>query len=412
MDDTLDKQVLDNVAETVAETVVGNISNLQNEAKKTLSALKRYTKNAFNQSLSIDSFKKIFQSLKSSTSLDDDSASEVFQKIKEAQEKINTKKLEKSRQKIITKILNFQNLLNQTLGREVILTWIYNNENNEEVIMTFDEKAEAKIISQSSGSSGKVALNASSRNNVTGIKLEDYLKKLANKAGEEEIESAMESHINNVQKLHKKINEQGRLVKVGVEIEKKYKNKNGEEEVQKEKTDPLFLWWWIEATKRKYGYVNNYGFYYEGYVGALVNYQSGDFESNNLEDNIALFYKKYVSQADNLAGMWGGDVVSTFSNNDLNIQFAVKYLDASSQSFSLLYNFMEWIAAKKDLKGMSKENLYNIFYKDYKEKVGHGIVSHLLTSVQKTIATAVKEKLEENNDYEIEFQFYDNSSQT
>lgn len=405
MDDALDKQIIEDVAEKIAEEDKLDLGALQLKANEVLKILDDYTKKAFNDKLSISSFKKIFQALKSSSSLEDNSATEIERKMKDAQKKINSEQLKEDRQNAIKEILSFQNLLNQTLGQKIVLTWIYKVD-GKETVMTFNEVEEEKIISQSFGKSGKVSLNASSRTNVTGKKLEEYLIDLAKQTRKDGV---MEKHIEKIQLLHQTIEKEKRLINVETQKNKKRKNQDGIKETVTTKTNPLFLWWKKSNNRRVYGYVNNYGFYYEGYVGALVDYKSAHFKSSlRLETQIRILYEKYISKADNLAGMWGGDIVSKFStqNDKLNIQFAVKYLRASSQSFSLLYNFMVWISKRKDLTNFSKKSLYDTFYQESKG-VGSGTVSSPLANVSDTVITKLKEDLQgtgiDVNNIDIQF---------
>ena len=335
-----ESQLIKDITEITVD--VESLKILKKQAKITLDELKAYVNNTFNSKLSISSFNKIFSSVKSSN-VEKKSNREIAEIIKSAEEEARDKQNQQARKQILEKIFQFQHLLSTILGQEIVLTWIYVDDDGKEKIMTYSSAAEEDILVNSSGY-GKVSLRQSAAKKTTGTDLTQYLQSLVQ---DEDTKKIIENHIKIVKAINDYIKEKERLVSTTTTST----NKKG----QSYSKSHLFLWW-KEAEKRIYGYVNNYGFYYEGYVGALVNYQSRDFENiNDLENKIKVLYTKYILNVDNLAGMWGGDIVTNlFNDNNLNVQLAVKYGNASSQSFSILYRFMRWISEQSD---SSLENL-------------------------------------------------------
>ena len=330
-----DSQLIKDITKIIVDTE--SLKMLKKQAKITLDELKAYVNNIFNSKLSISSFNKIFSSVKSSN-VEKKSNREIAEIIKSAEEEARNKQNQQARKQILEKIFQFQHLLSTVLGQEIVLTWVYVDDDGKEKIMTYSSAAEEDILVNASGY-GKVSLRQSAAKKTTGTDLTQYLQSLVQ---DEDTKKIIENHIKIVKAINDYIKEKERLVSTTTTST----NKKG----QSYSKSHLFLWW-KEAEKRIYGYVNNYGFYYEGYVGALVNYQSQDFENiNDLENKIKVLYTKYILNVDNLAGMWGGDIVTNlFNDNNLNVQLAVKYGNASSQSFSILYRFMRWISKQSDL---------------------------------------------------------------
>ena len=388
-----DSQLIKDITEIVVDTE--SLKMLKRQAKITLDELKVYVNKTFNSKLGLRSFNKIFSSVKSSH-VEKSSSEKIAEIIKSAEEEEINKQNQQARKQILEKIFQFQHLLSQILGQEIVLTWVYIDDNGEEQIMTYSSAAEEDIIASGSGY-GKVSLRQSVAKNITGTDLTQYLQSFAK---DEETKNIIKNHVKIVKAINDYIKQEKRLVSTTTTST----NKKGQNYTKFH----LFLWW-QETQGRIYGYVNNYGFYYEGYVGALVNYQSQEFNSiNNLEDKIKLLYTKYILNVDNLAGMWGGDIVTNlFNDNNLNIQLAVKYGNASSQSFSILYRFMRWISGQSDssLESLSKKGLYNAFYEDLNKNRSRplGIVSTLLGSVKKDISKQLKKDLSQSG---INFTIY------
>ena len=388
-----ESQLIKDITEITVD--VESLKILKKQAKITLDELKAYVNNTFNSKLSISSFNKIFSSVKSSN-VEKKSNREIAEIIKSAEEEARDKQNQQARKQILEKIFQFQHLLSTVLGQEIVLTWVYVDDDGKEKIMTYSSAAEEDILVNASGY-GKVSLRQSAAKKTTGTDLTQYLQSLVQ---DEDIKKIIENHIKIVKAINDYIKEKERLVSTTTTST----NKKG----QSYSKSHLFLWW-KEAEKRIYGYVNNYGFYYEGYVGALVNYQSRDFENiNDLENKIKVLYTKYILNVDNLAGMWGGDIVTNlFNNNNLNVQLAVKYGNASSQSFSILYRFMRWISEQSDLslENLSKKGLYNAFYTDLNKNRSRplGVISTLLKNVKTNITKQLKEDLSQSD---INFTIY------
>ena len=388
-----ESQLIKDITEITVD--VESLKILKKQAKITLDELKAYVNNTFNSKLSISSFNKIFSSVKSSN-IEKKSNREIAEIIKSAEEEARDKQNQQARKQILEKIFQFQHLLSTVLGQEIVLTWVYVDDDGKEKIMTYSSAAEEDILVNASGY-GKVSLRQSAAKKTTGTDLTQYLQSLVQ---DEDTKKIIENHIKIVKAINDYIKEKERLVSTTTTST----NKKG----QSYSKSHLFLWW-KEAEKRIYGYVNNYGFYYEGYVGALVNYQSRDFENiNDLENKIKVLYTKYILNVDNLAGMWGGDIVTNlFNDNNLNVQLAVKYGNASSQSFSILYRFMRWISEQSDssLENLSKKGLYNAFYEDLNKNRSRplGIVSTLLKNVKIDITKQLKEDLSQSG---INFTIY------
>lgn len=388
-----ESQLIKDITEITVD--IESLKMLKKQAKTTLDELKAYVNNTFNSKLSISSFNKIFSSVKSSN-VEKKSNREIAEIIKSAEEEARNKQNQQARKQILEKIFQFQHLLSTILGQEIVLTWVYVDDDGKEKIMTYSSAAEEDILVNASGY-GKVSLRQSAAKKTTGTDLTQYLQSLVQ---DEDTKKIIENHIKIVKAINDYIKEKERLVSTTTTST----NKKG----QSYSKSHLFLWW-KEAEKRIYGYVNNYGFYYEGYVGALVNYQSRDFENiNDLENKIKVLYTKYILNVDNLAGMWGGDIVTNlFNDNNLNIQLAVKYGNASSQSFSILYRFMRWISEQSDssLENLSKKGLYNAFYEDLNKNRSRplGIVSTLLKNVKTDITKQLKEDLSQSG---INFTIY------
>ena len=388
-----ESQLIKDITEITVD--VESLKILKKQAKITLDELKAYVNNTFNSKLSISSFNKIFSSVKSSN-IEKKSNREIAEIIKSAEEEARDKQNQQARKQILEKIFQFQHLLSTVLGQEIVLTWVYVDDDGKEKIMTYSSAAEEDILVNASGY-GKVSLRQSAAKKTTGTDLTQYLQSLVQ---DEDTKKIIENHIKIVKAINDYIKEKERLVSTTTTST----NKKG----QSYSKSHLFLWW-KEAEKRIYGYVNNYGFYYEGYVGALVNYQSRDFENiNDLENKIKVLYTKYILNVDNLAGMWGGDIVTNlFNDNNLNVQLAVKYGNASSQSFSILYRFMRWISEQSDssLENLSKKGLYNAFYEDLNKNRSRplGIISTLLKNVKTDIIKQLKEDLSQSD---INFTIY------
>ena len=388
-----ESQLIKGITEITVD--VESLKILKKQAKITLDELKAYVNNTFNSKLSISSFNKIFSSVKSSN-VEKKSNREIAEIIKSAEEEARDKQNQQARKQILEKIFQFQHLLSTVLGQEIVLTWVYVDDDGKEKIMTYSSAAEEDILVNASGY-GKVSLRQSAAKKTTGTDLTQYLQSLVQ---DEDTKKIIENHIKIVKAINDYIKEKERLVSTTTTST----NKKG----QSYSKSHLFLWW-KEAEKRIYGYVNNYGFYYEGYVGALVNYQSRDFENiNDLENKIKVLYTKYILNVDNLAGMWGGDIVTNlFNDNNLNVQLAVKYGNASSQSFSILYRFMRWISEQSDssLENLSKKGLYNAFYEDLNKNRSRplGIISTLLKNVKTDITKQLKEDLSQSD---INFTIY------
>ena len=385
-----DSQLIKDVTGIVVKNI-SSLKTLRQQAQDTLKALKKYVNYAFNSELSKSSFNKIFAAVKSANA-ETNSNEKIIETIKSAEEKQSSP----TREEALQQIFQFQHLLNKTLGQEIVLTWIYIDDNGREKIMTYSSADEDEILTKASGY-GRVSLRQSVAKKTARTDLTRYLISLTEN---KETKRKIESHVKVVKALNKYIKNKKRLISTTTTST----NKKG----QNYKKSHLFLWW-KEAEKRIYGYVNNYGFYYEGYVGALVNYQSRDFENiNDLENKIKVLYTKYILNADNLAGMWEGDIVTNlFNDNNLNIQLAVKYGNASSQSFSILYRFMRWISEQNDssLENLSKKELYNAFYEDINKNRSQplGIVSTLLKNVKTDITKQLKEDLSQSG---INFTIY------
>ena len=383
---TEDSQLIKDITKIIVDTE--SLKMLKKQAKITLDELKAYVNNTFNSKLSKSSFNKIFSSVKSSNA-EKKSNREIAEIIKSAEEEARDKQNQQARKQILEKIFQFQHLLSTILGQEIVLTWVYVDDDGKEKIMTYSSAAEEDILVNSSGY-GKVSLRQSAAKKTTGTDLTRYLQSLVQ---DEDTKKIIENHIKIVKAINDYIKEKERLVSTTTTST----NKKG----QSYSKSHLFLWW-KEAEKRIYGYVNNYGFYYEGYVGALVNYQSRDFENtNDLENKIKVLYTKYILNVNNLAGMWRGDIVTNlFNDNNLNVQLAVKYGNASSQSFSILYRFMRWISEQSDssLENLSKKGLYNAFYEDLNKNRSRplGIVSTLLKNVKTDITKQLKEDLSQS----------------
>ena len=388
-----ESQLIKDITEITVD--VESLKILKKQAKIILDELKAYVNNTFNSKLSISSFNKIFSSVKSSN-IEKKSNREIAEIIKSAEEEARDKQNQQARKQILEKIFQFQHLLSTVLGQEIVLTWVYVDDDGKEKIMTYSSAAEEDILVNASGY-GKVSLRQSAAKKTTGTDLTQYLQSLVQ---DEDTKKIIENHIKIVKAINDYIKEKERLVSTTTTST----NKKG----QSYSKSHLFLWW-KEAEKRIYGYVNNYGFYYEGYVGALVNYQSRDFENiNDLENKIKVLYTKYILNVDNLAGMWGGDIVTNlFNDNNLNVQLAVKYGNASSQSFSILYRFMRWISEQSDssLENLSKKGLYNAFYEDLNKNRSRplGIISTLLKNVKTDIIKQLKEDLSQSD---INFTIY------
>ena len=388
-----ESQLIKDITEITVD--VESLKILKKQAKITLDELKAYVNNTFNSKLSISSFNKIFSSIKSSN-VEKKSNREIAEIIKSAEEEARDKQNQQARKQILEKIFQFQHLLSTVLGQEIVLTWVYVDDDGKEKIMTYSSAAEEDILVNASGY-GKVSLRQSAAKKTTGTDLTQYLQSLVQ---DEDTKKIIENHIKIVKAINDYIKEKERLVSTTTTST----NKKG----QSYSKSHLFLWW-KEAEKRIYGYVNNYGFYYEGYVGALVNYQSRDFENiNDLENKIKVLYTKYILNVDNLAGMWGGDIVTNlFNDNNLNVQLAVKYGNASSQSFSILYRFMRWISEQSDssLENLSKKGLYNAFYADLNKNRSRplGVISTLLKNVKTNITKQLKEDLSQSD---INFTIY------
>ena len=386
-----DSQLIKDVAGIVVKDI-GSLKTLRQQAQDTLKALKEYVNYAFNSQLNKSSFNKIFTAVKSANA-ETNSNEKIIETIKSAEEKQNSP----SREEALKQIFQFQHLLNKTLGQEIVLTWIYIDDNGREKIMTYSSADEDEILTKTSGYGGRVSLRQSVAKKTARTDLTRYLTSLVEN---KETKRKIESHIKVVKALNKYIKNKKRLVSTTTTST----NKKG----QSYKKSHLFLWW-KEAEKRIYGYVNNYGFYYEGYVGALVNYQSHDFENiNDLENKIKILYTKYILNVNNLAGMWRGDIVTNlFNDNNLNVQLAVKYGNASSQSFSILYRFMRWISEQSDssLENLSKKGLYSAFYEDLNKNRSRplGVISTLLRNVKTDITKQLKEDLSQSD---INFTIY------
>ena len=390
---TEDSQLIKDITKIIVDTE--SLKMLKKQAKITLDELKAYVNNTFNSKLSKSSFNKIFSSVKSSNA-EKKSNREIAEIIKSAEEEARNKQNQQARKQILEKIFQFQHLLSTILGQEIVLTWVYVDDDGKEKIMTYSSAAEEDILVNSSGY-GKVSLRQSAAKKTTGTDLTRYLQSLVQ---DEDTKKIIENHIKIVKAINDYIKEKERLVSTTTTST----NKKG----QSYSKSHLFLWW-KEAEKRIYGYVNNYGFYYEGYVGALVNYQSRDFENtNDLENKIKVLYTKYILNVNNLAGMWRGDIVTNlFNDNNLNVQLAVKYGNASSQSFSILYRFMRWISEQSDssLENLSKKGLYSAFYEDLNKNRSHplGVISTLLRNVKTDITKQLKEDLSQSD---INFTIY------
>ena len=388
-----ESQLIKDITEITVD--IESLKILKKQAKITLDELKAYVNNAFNSKLSKSSFNKIFSSVKSSN-VEKKSNREIAEIIKSAEEEARDKQNQQARKQILEKIFQFQHLLSTVLGQEIVLTWVYVDDDGKEKIMTYSSAAEEDILVNASGY-GKVSLRQSAAKKTTGTDLTQYLQSLVQ---DEDTKKIIENHIKIVKAINDYIKEKERLVSTTTTST----NKKG----QSYSKSHLFLWW-KEAEKRIYGYVNNYGFYYEGYVGALVNYQSRDFENiNDLENKIKVLYTKYILNVDNLAGMWGGDIVTNlFNDNNLNVQLAVKYGNASSQSFSILYRFMRWISEQSDLslENLSKKGLYNAFDADLNKNRSRplGVISTLLKNVKTNITKQLKEDLSQSG---INFTIY------
>ena len=390
---TEDSQLIKDITKIIVDTE--SLKMLKKQAKITLDELKAYVNNTFNSKLSKSSFNKIFSSVKSSNA-EKKSNREIAEIIKSAEEEARNKQNQQARKQILEKIFQFQHLLSTILGQEIVLTWVYVDDDGKEKIMTYSSAAEEDILVNSSGY-GKVSLRQSAAKKTTGTDLTRYLQSLVQ---DEDTKKIIENHIKIVKAINDYIKEKERLVSTTTTST----NKKG----QSYSKSHLLLWW-KEAEKRIYGYVNNYGFYYEGYVGALVNYQSRDFENtNDLENKIKVLYTKYILNVNNLAGMWRGDIVTNlFNDNNLNVQLAVKYGNASSQSFSILYRFMRWISEQSDssLENLSKKGLYSAFYEDLNKNRSHplGVISTLLRNVKTDITKQLKEDLSQSD---INFTIY------
>lgn len=381
-----DSQLIKDVTEIIVN--IDSLKELKKQAQETLKTLKKYVNYAFNSKLSKSSFNKIFAAVKS-TNAETDSTEKIIETIKSAGEEQSSP----TREEALQQIFQFQHLLSKTLGQKIVLTWVYIDDNGREKIMTYSSAEEDKILTEASGH-GRVSLRQSIAKKTPRTDLTRYLTSLVE---DKKTKKKIESHIKIIKALNKYIKNKKRLVLTTTTSTNK-KSKNH-----------LFLWW-KEAEERVYGYVNNYGFYYEGYVGALVNYQSEAFErEGSLENRIKLLYTKYILNANNLAGMWRGDIVTNlFNDNNLNVQLAVKYGNASSQSFSILYRFMRWISEQSDssLENLSKKGLYNAFYEDLnKTRTSRplGIISTLLKNVKTDITKQLKKDLSQSD---INFTIY------
>ena len=145
---TEDSQLIKDITKIIVDTE--SLKMLKKQAKITLDELKAYVNNTFNSKLSKSSFNKIFSSVKSSNA-EKKSNREIAEIIKSAEEEARNKQNQQARKQILEKIFQFQHLLSTILGQEIVLTWVYVDDDGKEKIMTYSSAAEEDILVNYSG---------------------------------------------------------------------------------------------------------------------------------------------------------------------------------------------------------------------------------------------------------------------
>lgn len=360
-------ELLDEASRPTQELVQLSMKEIQQAAKNYLLILEQEKNNIKNLELALETQKKfVREQIKNFNSKAELKSSQAYieqrEQIKQEQKRQSTRN---SIVNIYKASLAFQDLLNGFIGQEMIITYLASNKSKVGVY---------NIPLKEAFKQGLLNIDITSKTYDISMRFKGSVSKLEKLANDvDNVITKMEAGISQ--------EEVGQLNSTYQEVVRRFKTYKGENKNGKQVG--IILWHpnnhWYKMTPSSLGDIN------EAYVAYYLQAKQYPKMSSFLEQNIDTFMQ-LVSEVDSAAGLMLGDI----SNEEANIEYAVKSAGASTLSLTQVENL-----AKDIIKGkVNRQSLKNLKISDAQKGSLRNFIEEL---TKEEVTKAFKETIEDIN---------------